>query len=121
MKSEYEYIKRADIMKALTAADMQRTIKGADGAEAYRLFLDIVLSAPTADVAPVRHGKWVVEKCEGVSTIFACSNCSNEIKLRNAYFMKPTECAAEWYPYCRCGARMDADEDDERSRQPAGE
>lgn len=115
MKSEYEYVRRADIMEALTSADMQRTVKAGDGAEAYRLFLDIVLSAPTADVAPVRHAKWMVERCEGTSTVFTCSNCSHEIKLRNSYLFTPTSHAAEWYPYCRCGARMDEDEDGERS------
>lgn len=66
----------------------------------------VIKSIPAADVEPVRHAKWVVEKCEGVSTIFACSNCSHEITLRNAYFMKPTELASEWRPYCYCGARM---------------
>lgn len=115
MSGEYEYVKRADIMEVLTSAEMQRVIKSCDGASAYKMFLNVVLSAPTADVAPVRHAKWMVERCEGTSSIFACSNCSNEIKLRNDYLMKPTDHAAEWYPYCRCGARMDEDEDGERS------
>lgn len=108
MKSDYEYIKRADVMEALTAADMQQTIKAGDGAEVYRLFLDIVLSAPTADVATDRCGLWIDvtgrPKRWPYDCVLECSLCG--------------ECVADnRYKYCPfCGARMDEEKDNERSR-----
>lgn len=65
MSGEYEYIKRADIMEALTSAEMQRIIKVGDGTEAYRLFLDIVLAAQAAPrCVTVRHkGKDLPDEC----------------------------------------------------------
>lgn len=59
MSGEYEYIKRADIMEVLTSADMQRTIKTGDGAEAYKMFLDIIQAAEALKVQ-------VVRECRGV-------------------------------------------------------
>lgn len=71
MRSEYEYIKRADIMEALTSADMQRTIKTGDGAEAYRKFMDIVLSTKTIDVQVVSEVMgteiWLVREREAAN------------------------------------------------------
>lgn len=67
MVSECEYIRRADIMKALTAADMQRTIKGDSGSGAYEMFLDIVQRADAIHVRsilPVEDGweMWIVHE-----------------------------------------------------------
>ena len=67
----------------------------------------MVHSAPAADVAPVRHGRWGVTQVNGVDAIFACSECSREVKATNDYFGKPTEHIAKIYPYCHCGAKMD--------------
>lgn len=67
MKKTYEYIRRADIMKALTAADTQRTIKGESGAGAYKMFLEIVQLVDTIhikDILPVEDGwqMWIVHE-----------------------------------------------------------
>lgn len=69
---------------------------------------EIVEEAPAADVAPVRHGRWGVTQVNGVDAIFACSECSREVKAANDYFGKPTEHIAKIYPYCHCGAKMDS-------------
>lgn len=50
-----EYIERASIVGALTSSDAQAKIRAMTGEEAYAYFLRLVNTAPTADVAPVRH------------------------------------------------------------------
>lgn len=70
MKNKYEYIRRADIMEALTAADMQHTIKGDSGAGAYKMFLEIVQRADAVrikDILPVEDGwqMWIVHDGDG--------------------------------------------------------
>lgn len=61
-----------------------------------------LVSIPTADVEPVKHGKWIGKPIAGYSTV-RCSIC------RTAYL----ENAGQWN-YCpNCGAKMDLKEDDE--------
>lgn len=59
-------------------------------------------SAPAADVVEVRHGLWINERQEGLSSFSAeCSLCD---KRTLAYFH---------YFYCpNCGAKMDGGHDD---------
>lgn len=57
--------------------------------------VDRVENFPAADVAPVRHGKWTKQKCQGDYGL--CSECN---------------CRIPWIPknytYCPgCGAKMD--------------
>ena len=69
-------------------------------------FESIINSVPSADVAPVIHGKWVQERqignhFMGSGTSFHCSVCGrkaghNQVKA---------------YHYCpRCGAKMDKED-----------
>lgn len=76
-----DYIKREDAMKTLAdeydECEFKRYAEG--------LFKDI----PSADVAPVRHGRW-----EEYGKTWWCSECGFETGLR--------------WDYCPdCGARMD--------------
>jgi NADH pyrophosphatase NudC (nudix superfamily) len=59
-------------------------------------FIDLVIEdMPTADVQPVKHGRWKL-RCYGDYPY--CSSCNNEPKSR------------EMTLYCpNCGARMDGD------------
>ena len=60
---------------------------------------DLVAMAPAADVAPVRHGRWV---CIGNKPhlIYGCSECGDQWGYGSMLHMK----------YCpHCGARMDGD------------
>lgn len=61
---------------------------------------------PTADVAPVRHGRWE-RKTEGMFYWYECSNCKHR-PPRDHW-------NREWYSYyCpNCGAIMDGGADDE--------
>ena len=54
---------------------------------------------PAADVAPVKHGKWMSVDAD---VIFSCSNCENEVSTSWDYD------AADMFTYCPCcGAKMD--------------
>ena len=83
------------------------------GTDAYFPIKSILLGTKTADVAPVRHGRWIPEirhtyvpvkydeRGEPVLheyTSYRCSLCGRE--------------EAEMEPYCHCGALMDGEEDE---------
>ena len=61
---------------------------------------EVIRSLPAADVVEVRHGRWINERWEGLSSFSAeCSLCD---KRTLAYFH---------YFYCpNCGAKMDGEE-----------
>ncbi len=65
----------------------------------------VISGLPAADVAPVRHGRWVAVRRTNASTVYQCSVCERKVSVMNIG-------AAVWdhYPYCHCGAKMDADE-----------
>lgn len=57
-----------------------------------------------ADVAPVRHGRWIDAESDDGCTVWHCSKCSYPIK---------TICGYPIYKYCpMCGAMMDGKESD---------
>lgn len=68
-------------------------------------------SIPAADVAPVRHGRWVNLNIENsTGPLFKCSECShlhnpnrNDLELKRVK-LKPLYCDA-------CGACMDKEDD----------
>ena len=82
-----EYIKRDVVMKEIMAS---KWMDGYDGATA----MAIAASAPAADVAPVRHGRWVPFHSSHAGEIQYCSVC---------------DIGCTWKPdYCpNCGAKMD--------------
>lgn len=56
---------------------------------------------PSADVAPVRHGRWIEDNphCNGLASNWNCSMCGGD--------------GDNDYNYCpNCGAKMDGDADD---------
>ena len=56
-----------------------------------------ILEIPAADVAAVRHGRWVEQEKYAFGTLYDCSICDNRI-LDNGH---------SWH-YCpNCGAKMD--------------
>lgn len=87
-----EYIKKEDVENMLADADLIF-----DGEYLGYCRDDILIeNIPAADVAEVKHGKWI--KDEG--GIVICSNCGEE------------HCWDEYRaPYCdQCGAKMDLEE-----------
>ena len=113
-----EYIKREAAIKAAEHAyhEWNIAMAAADGAreinlvykrqELCKAVASVFKRAPAADIAPVRHAKWISEEHEDrVSptmthkyTWYYCSECGRRLvgysKLSDA-------------PYCHCGAKMD--------------
>ena len=89
-----EYIKRETAVRMVMAAKWG---DGSDGAMA----MEIVASAPTSDVAPVRHGQWIYDK---KAQRPYCSVCKG-------YFYGATNSPMSYCP--NCGTKMDGDDSDE--------
>ena len=85
-----EYIKRETAVRMVMAAKWG---DGSDGAMA----MEIVASAPAADVAPMRHGQWIYDK---KAQRPYCSVCKG-------YFYGATNSPMSYCP--NCGTKMDED------------
>lgn len=76
-------------------------------ATAKKLVRSIVYRTPTADVAPVRHGKWVrigIKGRKGLPIYPCCSACG----MVSAAFRSEWEGLRGAWKYCpNCGAKMD--------------
>lgn len=92
-----EYIKRED---ALTELD-EIGFCDDEPIQTRNNALKIIQNIPAADVAPVRHGRWIVERDDyfGFKSVeIKCSECNSHPK------------DDEMTSFCpNCGAQMDAD------------
>lgn len=96
-----DYIKREDAIDYLTTNMNWFDADGIETSEEEKRadITELVNGVPSADVAPVRHGRWVVIDAEEPRR-YGCSECK-----RLSWHMEN---------YCpNCGARMDGDEDDD--------
>lgn len=88
-----DYIKREDAIRSIADHDEfkgERWIK-----EAWADYL--IEDAKPADVAPVRHGRWIDTDRYGFP-VMECSECGAQTGTLN-------------FPYCfNCGAKMDEEE-----------
>lgn len=67
--------------------------------------LEIIDTAPSADVAEVKHGKWEVAEHSAHLNV-VCSNCNEDF-----YVYKKGQYRIDRSNYCpKCGARMDGKE-----------
>lgn len=70
---------------------------------AFLMVTEMIQDAPAADVAPVRHGRWVhcrYENCSEQFEIVKCSCCGHEAYAMAFYVRGGNYCP-------NCGARMD--------------
>lgn len=98
-----EYIRREDAIKCIEGQCVDGKMWGNDESEgtlieAYSA-IDDLMEIPAADVAPVRHGRWIERKSfhaeGGISA--KCSACQKDVQ----YLGNPLN-------YCpNCGAKMD--------------
>ena len=98
-----EYIEREAAIKAMEKADYTLIANDADSCKADYL-REIIESVPAADVAPVRHGRWVDKIVDENEVIqpwmkrYYCSEC-----LEGG--------SQSWFKFCpNCGAKMDEEE-----------
>ena len=81
----------------------------------YKDFFDFIKSIPAADVAPVRHGRWIFEPDGGTR----CSECNKRVRDVTGGLNAPVDLSE--LPYCpKCGAKMDGGESNERMDQREG-
>ena len=87
-----EYIKKEDIEQKIQDG-LNNLVLGHDAIEV----LGMIYEMPTADVATVRHGRWLPFHSTAAGDIQYCSAC---------------EIGCTWKPnYCpNCGAKMDLEE-----------
>lgn len=94
-----EYIEREAAIKAIYESD-HFSVRECFGWSA-REIEEVLRAIPAADVAPVRHGRWIEKTAPAVHKYYECSNCG-------AHENKHTAIKGR---YCwRCGAKMDGAE-----------
>ena len=96
-----EYIDK-EIALSLVQPDAPEDETGAVTiATAKKLVQSIIYRTPTADVAPVVHGRWIEKEKYTFGIMYYCSLCENRI----------LDTGHPWH-YCpNCGAKMDEKED----------
>ena len=96
-----EYIKKEDIEQKIQDG-LNNLVLGHDAIEV----LGMIYEMPTADVAPVRHGRWIeTPRLYYGAKQYECSLCYSDI------FWKKHS-ITEKYPHCpNCGCRMDGGAD----------
>lgn len=68
-------------------------------------FYDALQTIPAADVAPVKHGRWI--SLDDYFEDAQCSECGDALVIGDCSFNDFCEC----YKYCpNCGAKMDGGE-----------
>lgn len=97
-----EYIERAHLLKNLGYDETRRAdvLPGST--------FDIVLKEPAADVAEVRHGRWIPSDMGGgePDEAYICSECGEPWTLIDG---NPAENNMRYCP--NCGARMDKEDE----------
>ena len=95
-----EYIDK-EIVLSLVQPDTPEDDKAAITiATAKKLVRSILYRTPTADVAPVVHGRWIEKEKYTFGIMYDCSLCENRI----------LDTGRPWH-YCpNCGAKMDEKE-----------
>lgn len=92
----------AFVGERLTSIEQQLRFREMTGTEAYNDFLRLVNEMPTADVAPVRHGRWSGNYCTVCGLSWDANMCLNADD--DGYFdPMPNYCP-------NCGARCDSEE-----------
>lgn len=105
-----DYIKREDAVRRI--AVLMAVEAESDGCEDQPMdnyieyALEDLADIPSADVAPVRHGRWKPFDRTWGRSVFTCTACGDAIDV-------PTEMGKPLFVYCpNCGAHMMDEEED---------
>ena len=100
-----EYIRKADAIDTLEAKK-DKSAKGDIGCFYNTIIqndIDALNGLPSADVAPVVHGRWL--PIVSYNNTYKCSECGRLlVDITDGLKM-----VAKHYPYCHCGAKMDGE------------
>ena len=111
--AEKEYIEREAAYKACEAYFSGVCVYDVSESEVINDFEEVIDAVPTADVVPIRHGRWERNK-----SIVQCDVCGFGL-FPDGYFFENGECthANEQnfrLNFCpNCGARMDGGEEND--------
>lgn len=109
-----DYIKREDAIDYLVTNMNWFDADGIETSEEEKRadITELVNGVSSADVAPVRHGRWI-ETCYDE---YKCSYCEKVVREEILYAIKPSDreyASLHIANYCpNCGAKMDGDADD---------
>ena len=70
---------------------------------------ELIDDMPTADVAPVRHGRWELLRKGDWTSVFVCSVCGRRETIAESESYNSQLKMPKKYPYCHCGAKMDGE------------
>lgn len=96
-----EYIEKNKAIKELYEVYDHEFPTASGGFDEYARMIvpNTIKNMPAADVAPVRHGRWIEQEKYAFGVMYDCSICDNRI-LDNGH---------SWN-YCpNCGAKMDGE------------
>lgn len=95
-----EYISREDVLRKFIEGDGHDDDRFTEGYNfAVQEYREKVKKIPSADVQPIRHGRWLSSDACITIDCQVCSECRSNILMDRFY-----------YDYCPvCGARMDGD------------
>nr|DAG42632.1 MAG TPA: hypothetical protein [Caudoviricetes sp.] len=80
----------------------------------YADAIETVKHLPSADVEPVRNGKWNIRVSDERTLCLECSVCGRKVdnfNLHRLLISGEYGEACRRYPYCHCGAKMCLEED----------
>lgn len=97
-----EYIKKEDAKKWLT--NLREDCGRYQGLWHYAEALNQIIESLDADVAQVRHGHWIYDRCDIV-----CSECGTAFSDEVCYMMRDDVSYHEPRHCLWCGARMEGD------------
>lgn len=102
-----EHIEREDAKERLRMWITDCVLAGDnDAAACFRDCIDLLDSIPTADVAPVVHGRWIRSHWKNSNYCCDCSECGEEAMHRDYQWDKNGI-----YPICpNCGAKMNKED-----------
>lgn len=97
-----EYINREETAKAFC----EKCIGYYNGHCIHRVEcdIDVITTAPAADVQPVKRGRWITWDDSGFTK---CSCCNSEYYISDLQVVGDSEGFVDFCP--NCGARMDGD------------
>ena len=113
-----EYIERASAERAIAAIMPSMSTPDGAGTNSEMVFatqemcadvLSAVHHLPAADVAPVRHGRWVFDGGDEYADHYHCDQCGTKTDLCNEIYteQKPNYCP-------NCGARVGKEDEPEQ-------
>ena len=77
-------------------------------ADGWNAAIDIIEAAPAADVAPVKHGRWISVDGTPLCDEWDCSACNGRRTYMDVMSLDDMQ---EFYAYCPlCGAKMDLED-----------